>query len=79
MQAVKKAAVSVKETAENIAASAHSGKIKIKAVIQEKVEKMKAKDASAKQMAEERKVKKMKEAETIKRVAREQHAAAACC
>ncbi|CAN8298475.1 unnamed protein product [Cochlearia groenlandica] len=65
---------SMKETASNIAASAISGKEKTKAILEEKVDKIKTQDPVLKQMATHKKEAKINQAEMQKREAREHNA-----
>ncbi|KAK9265545.1 hypothetical protein L1049_021608 [Liquidambar formosana] len=76
MQAGKNAAASAKETAANAAASAKSGMDKTKATVQEKAERMTARDPMQKEMATEKKETKKTEAELNKQEAHEHNAAA---
>ncbi|XP_074274624.1 18 kDa seed maturation protein [Silene latifolia] len=59
----------VKEKAANIAASAISGKEKTKATVQEKIDKIRAKDDSEKNLATEHKAQRITEAELHKQMA----------
>ncbi|KAK9986645.1 hypothetical protein SO802_031596 [Lithocarpus litseifolius] len=76
MQSGKNAASSVKETAANVAASAKSGMEKSKATVQEKVERMTARDPLQKKLATEKKEERKTQAELEKQQAREHNAAA---
>ncbi|CAL0311052.1 unnamed protein product [Lupinus luteus] len=75
MQGAKKAGESMKETAANIGASAKSGMEKTKATVQEKTEKMTARDPLQKEIATQKKETKMNQAELDKLAAREHNAA----
>ncbi|OIW13331.1 hypothetical protein TanjilG_02851 [Lupinus angustifolius] len=75
MQGAKKAGESIKETAANIGASAKSGMEKTKATVQEKTEKMTARDPLQKEIATQKKETKMNQAELDKLAAREHNAA----
>ncbi|KAE9598287.1 hypothetical protein Lal_00004080 [Lupinus albus] len=75
MQGAKKAGESIKETAANIGASAKSGMEKTKATVQEKTEKMTARDPLQKEIATQKKETKMDQAELDKLAAREHNAA----
>ncbi|GAU23421.1 hypothetical protein TSUD_331190 [Trifolium subterraneum] len=75
MQGAKKAGETIKETAANIGASAKSGMEKTKAAVQEKTEKMTARDPVQKEMATHKKDAKMDQAELDKLAAREHNAA----
>nr|XP_023885992.1 11 kDa late embryogenesis abundant protein [Quercus suber]POE68945.1 18 kda seed maturation protein [Quercus suber] len=76
MQSGKNAASSVKETAANVAASAKSGMEKSKATVQEKVERMAARDPLQKELATEKKEERKSQAELEKQQARQHNAAA---
>ncbi|KAL2320853.1 hypothetical protein Fmac_029822 [Flemingia macrophylla] len=76
MQSGKKATESIKETAANIGASAKSGMEKTKATVQEKAERMTARDPMQKEMATQKKEARMSQAELEKQAAREHNAAA---
>ncbi|CAN4126453.1 unnamed protein product [Withania somnifera] len=65
-----------KEKAENVAASAKAGMEKTKAIVEEKVEKMRTTDPLKKEMATERKDDKKTAAELNKKEAMDQNAAA---
>ncbi|KAK7259523.1 hypothetical protein RIF29_25132 [Crotalaria pallida] len=65
----------IKETAANIGASAKSGMEKTKAAVQEKTEKMTARDPLQKEMATEKKEARINQAEFDKHAAREHNAA----
>uniref|UniRef100_A0ACD5Y343 Uncharacterized protein n=1 Tax=Avena sativa TaxID=4498 RepID=A0ACD5Y343_AVESA len=65
-----------KEAVANVGASAWAGKEKTKAVVQEKVEKVKAHDPAAKASAEARKQDRILEVEAVKQDAMRQNAAA---
>ncbi|XP_045795730.1 18 kDa seed maturation protein-like [Trifolium pratense] len=75
MQGAKKAGETIKETAANVGASAKSGMEKTKAAVQEKTEKMTARDPVQKEMATHKKDAKMNQAELDKLSAREHNAA----
>ncbi|KGN54793.1 hypothetical protein Csa_011934 [Cucumis sativus] len=75
MQSGKKAVESMKESAANVAASAKAGMDKTKATVQEKMEKVTARDPLAKEIAEEKKEAKIHEAELNKQEARQHNAA----
>ncbi|XP_022924969.1 late embryogenesis abundant protein 46 [Cucurbita pepo subsp. pepo] len=75
MQSGKNAMESMKESAANVAASAKAGMDKTKATVQEKMEKVTARDPLAKEIAEEKKQAKIHEAELHKQEAREHNAA----
>ncbi|XP_075639272.1 11 kDa late embryogenesis abundant protein [Castanea sativa] len=76
MQSGKNAASSVKETVANVAASAKSGMEKTKATVQEKVERMTARDPLQKELATEKKEERKTQAELEKQQARQHNAAA---
>ncbi|KAK7396294.1 hypothetical protein VNO78_17199 [Psophocarpus tetragonolobus] len=76
MQGGKKAGESIKETAANIGASAKAGMEKTKAAVQEKTEKMTARDPMQKELATQKKEARMNQAELDKVAAREHNAAA---
>ncbi|XP_061346399.1 18 kDa seed maturation protein [Gastrolobium bilobum] len=76
MEGAKKAGESIKETAANIGASAKSGMEKTKATVQEKTERMTARDPLKKEMATQKKDAKINQAELEKQAAREHNAAA---
>lgn len=63
------------QSAKKVVASAQAGMEKTKAVVQEKVEKMKTKDPIQKDMATEKKEAKINEAEMLKQQAYSQNAA----
>ncbi|KAL5059462.1 hypothetical protein RYX36_031066 [Vicia faba] len=75
MQGAKKAGETIKETAANIGASAKSGMEKTKATVQEKTEKMSARDPVQKEAATQKKEAKQNQAELDKQMAREHNAA----
>ncbi|XP_058740440.1 18 kDa seed maturation protein-like [Vicia villosa] len=75
MQGAKKAGETIKETAANIGASAKSGLEKTKATLQEKTEKMSARDPVQKEAATQKKEAKQNQAELDKQMARENNAA----
>ncbi|CAK8543351.1 unnamed protein product [Lathyrus sativus] len=75
MQGAKKAGETIKETAANIGASAKSGMEKTKATVQEKTEKMSARDPIQKETATHKKEAKKNQAELDKQMAREHNAA----
>ncbi|CAI8614092.1 unnamed protein product [Vicia faba] len=75
MQGAKKAGETIKETAANIGASAKSGMEKTKATVQEKTEKMSARDPVQKEAATQKKEAKQNQAELDKQIAREHNAA----
>ncbi|XP_058748582.1 18 kDa seed maturation protein-like [Vicia villosa] len=75
MQGAKKAGETIKETAANIGASAKSSMEKTKATVQEKTEKMSARDPVQKEAATQKKEAKMNQAELDKQMAREHNAA----
>ncbi|XP_058740439.1 18 kDa seed maturation protein-like [Vicia villosa] len=75
MQGAKKAGETIKETAANIGASAKSGMEKTKATVQEKTEKMSARDPVQKEVATQKKEAKMNQAELDKQMTREHNAA----
>jgi len=75
MQVAKKAGETIKETAANIGASAKSGMEKTKATVQEKTEKMSARDPVQKEAATQKKEAKQNQAELDKQMAREHNAA----
>ncbi|MCD7456509.1 hypothetical protein HAX54_031947 [Datura stramonium] len=66
---------SMKEKASNIAASAKSGMEKTKAVVQEKVERMKTHDPTQKEIATEKKEERIHEAEMNKQLTQHRNAA----
>ncbi|XP_051186606.1 18 kDa seed maturation protein [Lolium perenne] len=65
-----------KEAVANVGASAWAGKEKTKAVVQEKVDKVKAHDPAAKASAEAKKQERIQEVEAVKQDAMRQNAAA---
>ncbi|KAM0867392.1 hypothetical protein ACQ4PT_042001 [Festuca glaucescens] len=65
-----------KEAVANVGASAWAGKEKTKAVVQEKVDKVKAHDPAAKATAEAKKQERIQEVEAVKQDAMRQNAAA---
>ncbi|GAB2295489.1 hypothetical protein Dimus_029655 [Dionaea muscipula] len=75
MQSGKKATATMKEKAANVAASAQSGMEKTKATLQEKAEKVTARDPLKKEMATDKKEARIAEAELHKREAMEHNAA----
>nr|AAG15412.1 seed maturation protein [Glycine tomentella] len=76
MQGGKKAGESIKETAANIGASAKAGMEKTKATVQEKAERMTARDPMQKELATQKKDAKMSQAELDKQAARQHNTAA---
>ncbi|KHN07426.1 18 kDa seed maturation protein [Glycine soja] len=76
MQGGKKAGESIKETAANIGASAKAGMEKTKATVQEKAERMTARDPMQKELATQKKEAKMSQAELDKQAARQHNTAA---
>ncbi|KAG4913056.1 hypothetical protein AAZX31_19G133300 [Glycine max] len=76
MQGGKKAGESIKETATNIGASAKAGMEKTKATVQEKAERMTARDPVQKELATQKKEAKMNQAELDKQAARQHNTAA---
>ncbi|CAJ1908894.1 unnamed protein product [Sphenostylis stenocarpa] len=76
MQGGKKVGESMKETASNIGASAKAGLEKTKATVQEKAERMTARDPLQKEMATDKKEARVTQAELDKQAAREHNAAA---
>ncbi|KAK7285488.1 hypothetical protein RJT34_20261 [Clitoria ternatea] len=76
MQGAKKTGESMKETAANIGASAKSGMEKTKATVQEKTQRMTARDPLQKEMATQKKEERINQAELDKQMAREHNAAA---
>nr|AAG37453.1 seed maturation protein LEA 4 [Glycine tomentella] len=76
MQEGKKAGESIKETAANIGASAKAGMEKTKATVQEKAERMTARDPMRKELATQKKDAKMSQAELDKQAARQHNTAA---
>ncbi|KAK7336641.1 hypothetical protein VNO77_17187 [Canavalia gladiata] len=76
MQGAKKAGESAKETVANLGASAKSGMEKTKATVQEKTERMRARDPLQKDLATQKKEEKINQAELDKQAAREHNAAA---
>ncbi|KAM0824132.1 hypothetical protein ACQ4PT_070405 [Festuca glaucescens] len=66
-----------KEAVANVGASAWAGKEKTKAVVQEKVDKVKAHDPAAKATAEAKKQERIQEVEAVKQDAMRQNTAAA--
>ncbi|KAK7378250.1 hypothetical protein VNO80_03688 [Phaseolus coccineus] len=76
MQGGKKAGESVKETASNMGASAKAGMEKTKATVQEKAERLTARDPLQKEMATQKKEARVNQAELDKQAVREHNAAA---
>nr|AAG15417.1 seed maturation protein [Glycine tomentella] len=76
MQGGKKAGESIKETAANIGASAKAGMEKTKATVQEKAERMTARDPMQKEFATQKKEAKINQAELDKQAARQHNTAA---
>ncbi|KAK7378249.1 hypothetical protein VNO80_03687 [Phaseolus coccineus] len=76
MQGGKKAGESVKETASNMGASAKAGMEKTKATVQEKAERLTARDPLEKEMASQKKEARVNQAELDKQAEHGQNAAA---
>ncbi|ESW34327.1 hypothetical protein PHAVU_001G143100 [Phaseolus vulgaris] len=76
MQGGKKAGESVKETASNMGASAKAGMEKTKATVQEKAERLTARDPLQKEVATQKKEARVNQAELDKQAVREHNAAA---